>query len=517
MTPTINKVLDNSSNSGAHSCCYSVGQWRYRYIPTTNTTGFQHNVKTNRRRRLRKVTKPSSPIIQKNLKKVQRNGYICNGRGRGYAAFRTNYASRGSSRGRGYSGSRGSSKGNGIRTTGRYHGPPALSTGYQRYRSFRARGGHPSQRMSATSSSVPRKNDESDGSSSEDELTDSPSIRCTFGVTKRGSQPPKPTTSVPDKSNEQDEKETELTDTYDDEGCYCPPSFNAIIADMARQPPMRTYAPSIRRPKAIAPGSHHSYLTFSAVKHNPPPKPATSAPRKSDETITVKIANWTYTVMKTTQRFGTQTNVQTLRKRRIRTVHDTIESELSKQLKQTHLTKQLILKPSDDLYQEIANKFYGDIYDLVSIIEIKRIQNTFVFQMYQALRLAHKNNIGESNLNEAFLWHGTDRKAMKSICATGFLRDYGSIMIYGKGVYFATSAQTSLEYSPCDASGYRYMLLCRVLCGESCVGQEEYKVPPFKTNSLVQYESMVDTLHEPNIYVISKDYQVYPSFLITFK
>eukprot|EP01083_Nonionella_stella_P010018 28628_1 len=159
MTPTINKVLDNSSNSGAHSCCYSVGQWRYRYIPTTNTTGFQHNVKTNRRRRLRKVTKPSSPIIQKNLKKVQRNGYICNGRGRGYAAFRTNYASRGSSRGRGYSGSRGSSKGNGIRTTGRYHGPPALSTGYQRYRSFRARGGHPSQRMSATSSSVPRKND----------------------------------------------------------------------------------------------------------------------------------------------------------------------------------------------------------------------------------------------------------------------------------------------------------------------------------------------------------------------
>eukprot|EP01083_Nonionella_stella_P132913 404107_1 len=458
---------------------------------------------------------------------------------------------------------------------------------------------NPSRKQSL--SSVPRKNDERDSSSSEDELTDSPSA---FGVTKRDPQPPKPTTSVPDKSNEQDEKETELTDTYDDEGCYCPPSFNAIIADMARQPPMRTYAPSIRRPKAIAPGSHHSYLTFSAVKHNPPPKPATSAPRKNDdekgekdpdeideeydppmnevrddescstqnaepwedpeestivtddidskldelpadqrwqwedygmwydfdddtnhmicradlnETITVKIANWTYTVMKTTQRFGTQTNVQTLRKRRIRTVHDTIESELSKQLEQTHLTKQLILKPSDDLYQETANKFYGDIYDLVSIIEIKRIQNTFVFQMYQALRMAHKNIIGESNLNEVFLWHGTDRKAMKSICATGFLRDYGSIMIYGKGVYFATSAQTSLEYSPCDASGYRYMLLCRVLCGESCVGQEEYKVPPFKTNSLVQYESMVDTLHEPNIYVISKDYQVYPSFLITFK
>ena len=126
----------------------------------------------------------------------------------------------------------------------------------------------------------------------------------------------------------------------------------------------------------------------------------------------------------------------------------------------------------------------------------------------------------EDKLNERYLWHGTNVNAAKSICQTGFNRDYGEVMAYGKGVYFAKNSGYSCDprYSKPDKDGYQYMFLCRVLLGESCRGQSKYKVPPCKPNGSYQnYESMVNNLTSPTIFVISKDNQVYPEFLVKFK
>jgi len=61
------------------------------------------------------------------------------------------------------------------------------------------------------------------------------------------------------------------------------------------------------------------------------------------------------------------------------------------------------------------------------------------------------------------------------------------------------------------------MFLARVLTGDYCKGNSSLKAPPVKDehdNRL--YDSVVDDVSNPNIFVVFKDSSVYPSYLVTF-
>ena len=80
--------------------------------------------------------------------------------------------------------------------------------------------------------------------------------------------------------------------------------------------------------------------------------------------------------------------------------------------------------------------------------------------------------------------------------------------VYGNGVYFALDASYSERstYSPPDVIGWRYMYLTRVLVGEYAGGH------PTDT-----YDSVVDQIPNPQIFVVFYDWQCYPEYLITFQ
>ena len=92
--------------------------------------------------------------------------------------------------------------------------------------------------------------------------------------------------------------------------------------------------------------------------------------------------------------------------------------------------------------------------------------------------------------------------------------------VYGKGVYFARDAEYSARdtYSPCDRKGYKYIYLARVLTGEFTRGAGGMLVPPPKDpqNSHITYDSVVDNVASPCIFVVFQDAQNCPDYLITF-
>ena len=92
---------------------------------------------------------------------------------------------------------------------------------------------------------------------------------------------------------------------------------------------------------------------------------------------------------------------------------------------------------------------------------------------------------------------------------------------YGKGVYFARDAGYSLKYSrrARDGNGFRYMYYARVLVGEYTVGNSSMLVPPNKPSAdpNERYDSVVNDVNNPSIYVMFKDYEYYTEYLITFK
>lgn len=154
------------------------------------------------------------------------------------------------------------------------------------------------------------------------------------------------------------------------------------------------------------------------------------------------------------------------------------------------------------------------------IVKIERVQNPALFGMYMIRKQKMDKAKGS---NELWLFHGTAGNNCKLINHAGFNRSFcgKNATMYGNGVYFAEDASYSAQskYSPADASGQRYMYLSRVLVGEFTLGKQGLLTPPAKNpNDLTDtYDSVVNKIPNPKIFVVFYDWQCYPEYLITFR
>lgn len=88
-------------------------------------------------------------------------------------------------------------------------------------------------------------------------------------------------------------------------------------------------------------------------------------------------------------------------------------------------------------------------------------------------------------------------------------------------MYFALKSEYSSRdvYSPADDNGIKYVYIARVVVGDFTQGKEGEKHLPVKpdTDPPVKYDSFVDDVEQPEIFVIFKDAGAYPAYLVKFK
>ncbi len=92
--------------------------------------------------------------------------------------------------------------------------------------------------------------------------------------------------------------------------------------------------------------------------------------------------------------------------------------------------------------------------------------------------------------------------------------------MYGKGVYFARDASYSSSdtYSPKNSSGHKFILACNVVVGEFCLGKTDARTPDLRDAAKnILYDSTVDNMNNPSLYVTYHDAQATPEYLIVFK
>ena len=91
---------------------------------------------------------------------------------------------------------------------------------------------------------------------------------------------------------------------------------------------------------------------------------------------------------------------------------------------------------------------------------------------------------------------------------------------YGNGVYFANTSAYSARYCRAEHGNDCKMYVVRVLVGEFTVGQKGMKAPPSRNdpnNPGKLYDSVVDKIINPSIFVIFSDNQYSPEYLISFR
>ena len=109
----------------------------------------------------------------------------------------------------------------------------------------------------------------------------------------------------------------------------------------------------------------------------------------------------------------------------------------------------------------------------------------------------------------------TDKLKQNLFASVSFSAAY-----FGNGTYFAVNADYSAQdtYSKPNANGEKCMYLCQVLTGDFTLGKKDMVVPPAKSNtSLNLYDSVVNDMANPIMFIIFHDTQAYPEYLITFK
>lgn len=121
-------------------------------------------------------------------------------------------------------------------------------------------------------------------------------------------------------------------------------------------------------------------------------------------------------------------------------------------------------------------------------------------------------------VEEQQLFHGTpDLNSVRGICANSFdFRRAGENVgaLYGRGVYFSVKARYSHNYTGNKSD--RFMFVAKVLVGKYAMGHKSYTVPP-QLEGVMMYDSCVDNIVSPSLFVIFDLSQSYPEYLIQYE
>ncbi|XP_014788155.1 protein mono-ADP-ribosyltransferase PARP15 [Octopus bimaculoides] len=164
-------------------------------------------------------------------------------------------------------------------------------------------------------------------------------------------------------------------------------------------------------------------------------------------------------------------------------------------------------------YDDIQATFHRNL-PLSRIIKIERIQNKTLYHGYQTLKKKYEVENPQMRNEVDGLWHGTAAGSVDGINKSGFNCSYcgKNATAFGEGVYFARDIQYSANdvYSTPDHHGIKKIYKCSVLVGRMMQGQHGLKVLQDS------YNSAVNNIRRPSIYVIFHDSHAYPNYLITF-
>ncbi|KAM7366948.1 hypothetical protein PAMP_014880 [Pampus punctatissimus] len=174
------------------------------------------------------------------------------------------------------------------------------------------------------------------------------------------------------------------------------------------------------------------------------------------------------------------------------------------------------LQHSSDEYKEIEALFCTTMRGF-DIIKIERIQNRALWEVFQWQKGQMRNNSGRI-VKEKKLFHGTDTKYVDAICLSNFdwriCGTHGTA--FGKGSYFARDAKYSHSYT--SDSDVKSMFISRVLVGDFTRGSSDYRRPPSKDGGDINFfDSCVDDIMNPSIFVVFEKHQIYPEYLLQYK
>ncbi|CAD5114819.1 DgyrCDS3859 [Dimorphilus gyrociliatus] len=176
-----------------------------------------------------------------------------------------------------------------------------------------------------------------------------------------------------------------------------------------------------------------------------------------------------------------------------------------------------------DEYKSVETLFFRSLGDnsQYRIVMIERIKNILLKDLYESYKKNIEKRYNNRNVEVRPVWHGTDENSVEEICRDHFNRSYQGRNgnRFGMGTYFARHVSYALNdrLSRRGSNNYKKLIMCRIVQGSSCLGEPHLKSPLINPMSfpLSRYETVVDNLENPEIYVVFNDFGALPEYVLT--
>ncbi|XP_066446909.1 protein mono-ADP-ribosyltransferase PARP12-like isoform X2 [Eleutherodactylus coqui] len=181
--------------------------------------------------------------------------------------------------------------------------------------------------------------------------------------------------------------------------------------------------------------------------------------------------------------------------------------------------QKVLVSATSSEFSEIVSSFTKTVSGHV-VKKMWRLQNPSLWQVFQWQKEQMKKANHGRDVKEIRLFHGTEKLHVDAICIQNFdwriCGTHGTV--YGQGSYFARDASYSHNYCTPTPSGTRMMFVARVLVGDYVVGNTQMKRPPQRPGSSTRfYDSCVDDVFHPSIFVVFEKHQIYPEYLLEYE
>jgi len=187
-------------------------------------------------------------------------------------------------------------------------------------------------------------------------------------------------------------------------------------------------------------------------------------------------------------------------------------------------TNLFLVSPTSEEFGDIAARFLKTM-PMANVVQIDRVENGAMHQSFSLQASTLKKQMGaewDRNRMRQMLFHGTEAldiivNSVDGYCFLPLLAGSSTGAIWGDGTYFARDAQYSNDYAKNLSSQKKQMLLVDVLVGQSAQGAKSMKMCPLLPGEKYKrYNSLVDTLDKPSIFVVQHSNQTYPAYVLTY-
>ena len=206
-------------------------------------------------------------------------------------------------------------------------------------------------------------------------------------------------------------------------------------------------------------------------------------------------------------------------------------------LSEYELCLQIELKPGESEFDKIRalfetektkeknnQKTLAKFLQSRTLVKVFRLQNPNLYRHYvltkeNLIKKYHDKPEVVNNM-ERTLFHGTSEDAVSKINSEGFDRNFcgKNMALYGKAVYLARDLSYSCNpiYSPANSDKLQSVYVVKALVGVYTQGKQNMD-SLLEQSPGVRFDSAVDSIDDPAIFALFRDYETYPEYLMHIK